>query len=95
MDNKIYFTLWYGPQYPFGYGIANGSSIEVTWLEKIGVCAHEFTSLPAMFKSVAKHQGWTRTEGLAMTIMSEELYQTEMELKAKANESTTDTWQSQ
>ena len=92
MDNKVYFALWYGPQYRFGYGIAEGNCTEVTWLEKVGLWNHEYTSLPKMFKSVAKHQGWTRTEGLAMTIISEELYQTEMELKAKANEPTENAW---
>ena len=95
MDNKIAFALWYGPQYKFGYGIATENQIHVTWLEKVGLCDGKYTSLPDMFQSVAKHQGWRNVEGLAMTIISEEMYEIEMELKAKANESTTDTWQSQ
>ena len=88
MDTKIAFALWYGPQYRFGYGIATESEIRVTWLEKIGLCDGKYTSLPDMFKSVAKHQGWRDIEGLAMTIISQELYETEMEVFAKANEST-------
>ena len=87
MDTKIAFALWYGPQYRFGYGIATESHIRVTWLEKIGLCDLKCSSLTKMFGTVAKHQGF-RTEGLAMTIISQELYETEMELIAKANEST-------
>ena len=86
MDNKIYFALWYGPQYRFGYGIATESQIHVTWLEKIGLFDGKYTNLADMFECVAKHQRWTNTEGLAMTIISEEMYETEMRLKA--NEST-------
>ena len=89
MDTKIYFALWYGPQYRFAYGIATESEIRVTWLEKIGKpCDLKCASLPKMFKAVARHQGWRTTEGLAMTIISQELYETEMELIARANEST-------
>ena len=87
MDTKIAFALWYGPQYRFGYGIATESEIRVTWLEKIGLCDLKCSSLTKMFGAVARHQGF-RTEGLAMTIISEELYETEMEVFAKANEST-------
>ena len=83
---KIYFCLWYGPQYPFGYGIATRNQIQVTWLEKIGLCDGKYTSLPAMFESVSRHQRWTRAEGLAMTVISEEMYQDEMEVKAKQSE---------
>ena len=86
MDTKIAFALWYGPQYRFGYGIATESHIRITWLEKIGVCDLKCSSLTKMFETVAKHQGF-RTEGLAMTIISQELYETEMEVFAK-NEST-------
>lgn len=88
MDTKIAFALWYGPQYRFGYGIATESHIHVTWLEKIGRCDLKCSSLTKMFGTVAKHQGF-RPEGLAMTIISQELYETEMELIAKvSNEST-------
>ena len=83
MDNKIAFALWYGPQYNFGYGIATRNQIHVTWLEKVGLCDLKFSgSLPKMFRTVAKHQGF-RTEGLAMTIISEELYETEMSALAR------------
>lgn len=87
MDTKIAFALWYGPQYRFGYGIATEGEIRVTWLEKIGLCDLKCASLTKMFRTVARHQGF-RTEGLAMTIISQELYETEMEVIAKINEST-------
>ena len=92
MGNKIAFALWYGPQYRFGYGIATQGQINVTWLEKIGLCDGKYKSLPAMFQSVAKHQGWRSVEGLAMTIISQEMYETEMELIVKADESTENAW---
>ena len=85
MKNKFAFTLWLGPQYKFAYGIATENQICVTWIEKIGLCDGKYTSLPAMFESVAKHQGLSDVEGLAMTIISEEMYQTEMELIKKSN----------
>ena len=37
MKDKFCFTLWYGPQYPFAYGIAHKGYLHVTWLEKVGL----------------------------------------------------------
>ena len=76
-DNKqrMCFCLWHGPQYRFAYGVITQRQIAVTWLEKLGMCDLKYTSVSAMFHEVSKLQGWNDVEGLAMTIISEELYE--------------------
>ena len=79
MNNKFAFCLWIGPQYKFAYGIATESQIQLTWIEKIGLCDFKCTSLTKLFTTAAKHQGLgDRIEGVAMTAVSDEMYEMEM-----------------
>ena len=74
MSGDLYFCLWYGPQYPFAYGFSAGTAFEITWLEKKGKCNLEYSNLAAMFQGVCAYQGWECVEGLAFTVISEEMY---------------------
>lgn len=76
-QDNLYFCLWYGPQYRFGYGVMTQRQVSVDWLEKVGFCDLKFTSSRAMFHEVAQHQGFN-VEGLALTIIDEEMYQDTM-----------------
>lgn len=89
MKDKFCFTLWYGPQYCFAYGIAHKGYMHVTWLEKVGLCDGKYTDLPGMFHNVARYQGWNTTEGLAMTIISDEMYEDTMQIKTQQAKATT------
>lgn len=75
VKERMCFCLWHGPQYRFAYGVMTQSQIAVTWLEKLGMCDLKYTKTRSMFGEVAKIQGWDEVEGLAMTIISEELYE--------------------
>ena len=83
MNNKFCFCLWYGPQYNFAYGIATKQQLQVIWLEKLDLCDLKYTNIEAMFRDVANKQGWNRVEGLAMTIISEELLSEEIRIEHK------------
>lgn len=82
MDNFC-FCLWYGPQYRFAFGRTTQQQIHVTWLEKLSLCDLKYTNINAMFRDVAKHQGFDGIEGLAMTIISDEFYDESLRLKHK------------
>lgn len=83
MSKSFYFCLWYGPQYRFAYGISTKQQICIQWLEKMGLCDLKYTNLGDMFREIAKIQGWDDIEGLAMTVVSDELYEAEMRIKAR------------
>ena len=80
MINRFCFCLWYGPQYRFAYGMATKEGFSITWLEKMGVCDLKYRDLPSLFSDVVEIQGWDSIEGLAMTIISDELYAEEMRI---------------
>ena len=86
VKDNLCFALWYGPQYRFAYGILTKQQVHIDWLEKLGLCDLKYTNIKHMFFDVAKHQGWDDTEGLAMTIISEDMYQDTMRIKHSQKE---------
>lgn len=68
------FALWYGPQYRFAYGYMNRNEIHVTWLEKYKFCDFQYSTIQDMFVDVTHKQNWETFEGLAMTVISKDLF---------------------
>jgi len=82
-NNTFYFCLWNGPQYRCAYGISTKQQLCIHWLESLGLCDLKYTNIGDMFREVAQIQNWGDIEGLAMTVVSDELYEDEMRIKGK------------
>ena len=79
--DKFAFCLWYGPQYRFAFGIATKQQIHLTWIENLGLVDYKCITMPQLFKKAADIQGWENIEGLALTIISDEMYEASMRIK--------------